>query len=57
MQRRALGKPGLAVIPDLSKSMAFDRGVEWFTEIVFVYFTLCTLTFYEMNKAEVARLK
>ena len=56
LTRAMLGKKGLSVIPDLSNSMAFDRGIEWFTEIVFFYFTLCSLTFWEMNRAEVARL-
>ena len=41
-------------IPD---DLAFNKGVDWFTEVVFFYFAMFGIAFYEMNKSYQAALK
>lgn len=49
-----LGTKGLGEIKEIHADMAFVKGVEWFTELVFFYGVLFTITGYELWKADVA---
>lgn len=51
-----MGSKGLKKIPDIADSLAFEKGVEWFVEVVFFYGILCVLAVYELNKNENNRL-
>ena len=44
-------------MPALSDCVAFSKGVEWFVELTFFYGILFALAFYEINKAEQAKIK
>ncbi len=54
MNRILLGTKGLGEIKDIHADMAFGKGVEWFTELVFFYGVLFVITAYEFKKADVA---
>jgi hypothetical protein len=56
MNRLMMGSKGLKKIPDIADSLAFEKGVEWFVEVVFFYGILCVLAVYELNKNENNRL-
>ena len=49
-----LGSKGLGTIQPIHESVAFAKGVEWFTEIFFFYGILFGITFYELRKASIA---
>lgn len=52
MNRMLIGSKGLNFIPPLADSLAFDKGVEWFTEVFFFYGLLTIMACYELDKAE-----
>lgn len=56
MNRMVMGTSGLKNIPELSNKLAFDKGIEWFTEIFFFYGLLFIMAFYELDKAEKASI-
>ena len=43
-------------IPDLNERRAFEVGIDWFAEVVFFYGLILSICFYEINKAEKARI-
>ena len=56
MNRLLLGSSGLTKIPELAESLAFEKGVEWFTEVVFFYGLLCAMAWYELDRQERSRI-
>ena len=54
MNRILLGTKGLGEIKEIHADMAFNKGVEWFTELVFFYGVLFVITAYELKKADIA---
>lgn len=52
MNRILVGGKGLSKIPDLSEAVAFNKGIEWFTEVFFFYGTLTVFAIYEIDKFE-----
>lgn len=52
MNRMLIGSKGLNIIPELADSLAFEKGVEWFTEVFFFYGLLCIMAIYELDKLE-----
>jgi hypothetical protein len=46
-----IGSKGLGEIKPLSDDIAFNTGVEWFTEVFIFYGILFTIAFYELHKA------
>ena len=54
MNRVLLGTKGLGEIKEIHADMAFNKGVEWFTELVFFYGILFAIAAYELKKAEIA---
>ena len=54
MNRILLGTKGLGEIKEIHADMAFNKGVEWFTELVFFYGILFVITAYEFKKADIA---
>ena len=48
---------GLGLVPKLNDNVAFEKGVEWFTEVFCFYGVLAALAYYEMSKNEASRLK
>jgi hypothetical protein len=57
MNRLLVGGKGLSKIVDLPETVAFGKGVEWFTEVFFFYGILAILAIWELNHLEVSRLK
>ena len=57
MNRMLTGMRGLGTVPELHDSVAFEKGIEWFTEIFVFYGTLAVLAIYEMDRTERLRLK
>ena len=57
MNRMLTGLRGLGTVPELHDSVAFEKGIEWFTEIFVFYGTLAVLAIYEMDRTERLRLK
>ena len=49
-----LGPTGLGESKDLHVDMAFNKGVEWFTEVFVFYGILFLIAGYELNKAAVS---
>ena len=54
MNRALIGNKGLGKIQPLSDDIAFNTGVEWFTEVFVFYGILFTIAFYELYRASVA---
>ena len=54
MNRILLGTKGLGEIKEIHCDMAFNKGVEWFTELLFFYGVLFVITAYEFKKADIA---
>lgn len=54
MNRALIGSKGLGEIKPLSDDIAFNTGVEWFTEVFVFYGLLFTIAFYELYKASAA---
>jgi hypothetical protein len=54
MNRALVGSKGLGTIKPLSDDIAFNTGVEWFTEVFVFYGILFSIAFYELYKASVA---
>ncbi len=54
MNRMLLGTKGLGEIKDIHIDMAFNKGVEWFTEVFVFYGILFLIAGYELNKASVS---
>ena len=52
MNRIIIQQKGLGSIKKLPEDMAFNKGVDWFTEIVFFYGILFGIVFYEMIEAQ-----
>jgi hypothetical protein len=52
MNRVLVGSKGLSKIPDLADTVAFKKGIEWFTEIFFFYGLLGVFALYEIDKFE-----
>lgn len=57
LNRWLLGTKGLGKIEDMHVDMAFNKGIEWFTEVFFFYGILFTIAGYELWKADVASRK
>lgn len=51
MNRIIIQQTGLGAIKKLHDDAAFNKGVDWFTEIVFFYGVLFGIAFYEMGQA------
>ena len=51
MNRALLGTKGLGTIKPLGNDIAFNKGIEWFTEVFIFYGILITIAGYELNKA------
>jgi hypothetical protein len=51
MNRALIRSKGLGEIPELSKEIAFNKGVEWFTEVFIFYGILISIAAYEIAKA------
>jgi len=51
MNRALLGTKGLGTIKELSSDIAFNKGVEWFTEVFIFYGILISIAGYELSKA------
>ena len=49
-----IGQKGLGRIADLHDEMAFQKGIDYFTEIFFFYGFVFGIAFYEMNKSVAA---
>jgi hypothetical protein len=56
INRAMIGSKGLGEIKPLSDDIAFNTGVEWFTEVFIFYGILFSIAFYELNKATKASL-
>ena len=56
MTRILEGLPRDQPIPELSERRAFETGIDWFGEIVFFYGLILFICFFEINKAEKARI-
>ena len=56
LNRLLIASSGLGMIPKISNVMAFEKGIEWFTEIFFFYGFLALLAAYEINKNEHVRI-
>jgi hypothetical protein len=52
MNRIIIQQKGLGSIKKLPEDMAFNKGVDWFTEIVFFYGILFVIVFFEMFEAQ-----
>ena len=57
INRMLVASPGLGIVPKLANSLAFEKGIEWFTEIFFFYGTLALLAYYEISRNEAKRIK
>jgi len=57
INRLLIQSKGLGLIPKISNSMAFEKGIEWFTEIFFFYFLLAAIAAYEIDKNESSRIQ
>lgn len=57
LNRLLLASPGLGLVPKMANSVAFEKGIEWFTEVFFFYGTLACLAYYEISRNEAKRLK
>jgi hypothetical protein len=57
INRLLIQSKGLGLIPKISDSMAFEKGIEWFTEIFFFYFLLAAIAAYEIDKNESSRIQ
>ena len=55
LDKLLIGHPGLKTIPRICDSLAFEKGVEYFTELVFFYGILFTIMFIEMYHFEASR--
>ena len=51
LNRWMLGTKGLGEIDPLHESVAFNKGVDWFTEIFLFYGVLAAITWWELSKA------
>ena len=45
-----IGKKGLGEVREIQPELAFNKGVDYFTEIVFFYMLMFGIAFYEMDK-------
>ena len=57
LNRALIRSKGLGSIKPLSSDIAFNKGVEWFTEVFVFYLMLCSIATYEIKKAHNASLK
>ena len=57
MNRMLLGQSGLGEIEALHSTMAFNKGVDWFTEVFFFYGLCFGIVFYEMYLAAKSSIK
>jgi hypothetical protein len=57
LNRWLLGTKGLGKIEDMHSDMAFNKGVEWFTEVVFFYGILFSIAGWELWKADASAKK
>ena len=57
MNRLITGMKGLGTVPALHDSIAFEKGIEWFTEIFCFYGVLTLFAMYELNSNECKRLQ
>ncbi len=55
INRKLLRLKGLGHIPPLDEKEAFEKGVEWSTEIFFFYGTITVLAWYELSRQEQVR--
>lgn len=51
MNRALIRSKGLGTIKPLSQDIAFNKGVEWFTEVFVFYGILISIAAYEIKKA------
>ena len=57
MNRALIRSKGLGSIKPLSQDIAFNKGVEWFTEVFVFYGMLISIAAYEIKKAHVSSSK
>ncbi len=51
LNRAMIGAKGLSTIQRLDDDIAFNKGVEWFTEVFIFYGILIAIAGYEINKS------
>ena len=51
LNRVVIQQKGLGEIREIPADLAFSKGVDYFTEIVFFYLTMFAIAYYEMNKS------
>ena len=51
LNRVIIQQKGLGEIRQIPADLAFSKGVDYFTEIVFFYLTMFAIAYYEMNKS------
>jgi hypothetical protein len=57
MNRALIRSKGLGEIKELSRDVAFNKGVEWFTEVFVFYGVLILIAAYEIKKAHASGKK
>lgn len=57
LNRRVLGIKGLGEIPPLHREVAFAKGVDYFTDLFFVYGLLTAIAMYEIMKGHKSSVK
>ena len=51
LNRIIIQQKGLGVVKEIPSELAFSKGVDYFTEIVFFYMLMFGIAFYEMDKS------
>ena len=51
LNRIIIQQKGLGEVRAIPADLAFSKGVDYFTEIVFFYFAMFAIAIYEMDKA------
>ena len=57
LNRIIIQQKGLGEVREIPADLAFSKGVDYFTEIVFFYMIMFGIAFYEMNKAHKSGIK
>ena len=55
MNRIIIQQKGLGEVKAIPADMAFNKGVDYFTEIVFFYLVVFAIAFYELDKSNKSR--
>ena len=51
LNRMMIGSKGLGTIENLHDTLAFNKCIDWFTEIFFYYGVMCSIVFWEIWKS------